>query len=54
MNVIRRTDPYDSHKVWIVKHTKCGHYYLNQEICGKLFYSAFRRTTKKHIMEIFS
>lgn len=53
-NYIRVYDKYNPHKVWIIKHTKCGHYYLNQEIYGKLFYPKFQRTNKWHIREIIT
>ena len=52
MKIIKRVDKYNPNKVWVIKHTKCGHFYINQEICGKLFYKAFQRTTFKHIQDI--
>lgn len=32
MNVTRKTDPYDSHKVWIVKHTKYGNIFISTKL----------------------
>jgi hypothetical protein len=47
MKLIRVQDKYNLDKVWIIKRTKCGHYFLQQEIKGILFYSRFTRVTKK-------
>ena len=52
MDITRITDTYNPNKVWVIKRTKCGHYYVNQEIYGRKFYSAFQRTTKRYIKEI--
>lgn len=32
-------------KIWVVKRTADGHYYVNKKINGKLFYQCFYRTT---------
>ncbi len=45
-------DKFNNKKVWIVKKSKCNHYYLNQEICGLLFYSKFIRITKSFLTEV--
>lgn len=50
--VIRVQDRYNPIKVWIVKRDSNGHYYMNQEIAGKLFYSKYVRTTKKYLISI--
>ena len=54
--IIRSTKRvYDRHnrgKVWIIKRYRCGHYYVNQEICGRLFYPRFQRMTKRYINSI--
>ena len=53
MIITKIVDKYDSNKVWVIKRYSDRHVYFNQEICGKLFYSRFQKTTKKHIDEIF-
>ena len=50
--LIRYMDKYNPRKVWLVKHYADGHYTLNQEICGRVFYSRFQRTTKVKISEL--
>ena len=45
-------DKYNPNKVWVVKKTPCRHYYINQKICGKLFYPKFQRVALSHILEI--
>jgi hypothetical protein len=52
MTIKRIQDKYNSHKVWIIKRYNCGHYAVNQEICGKIFYKGFQRMTKRHINEV--
>ncbi len=54
MTITRIIDKYNPHKVWIIKRTKCGHFYVNQEICGRKFYTAFQRLTKSYIKEVLS
>lgn len=49
---IEAVDFFNENKVWIVKRTKCGHYYFNQKICGKIFYKKFVRGCKSHIMSL--
>lgn len=53
MNIIRITDRHNLNKVWIIKRYPSGNYYLNQEICGRIFYNGFVRTTAKHLAELF-
>lgn len=52
MTIKRITDRHNARKVWIIKRYKCGHFYVNQEICGRVFYPAYRRLTKRFITEI--
>ena len=51
--VTRIQDKYNKNKIWIVKHDSWGHYYFNQEVCGKLHNKGFVRTTKKYINSVF-
>lgn len=39
-------------KIWVVKRTADGHYYLNQKIKGVLFYSKFQRVTKNYLNSV--
>jgi hypothetical protein len=52
MKIIEIQDNFNPAKVWVIKKTKCGHYYLNQKIWGRLFYHSFQRTTKKWLYEL--
>lgn len=54
MTITKIIDKFNPEKIWIIKHYRCGHYYINQTICNKKFYKGFVKTTKKHINEIFS
>ena len=54
MEIIRVTDKFNPDKVWVIKRTKCRHFFLNQEICGRMFNSRFVRVSKKHIENIFT
>ena len=54
MEVIRIQDFFNPDKVWVIKKTICRHYFLNQEICGRMFNSRFVRVSKKHIESIFT
>lgn len=45
-------DKFNPKKIWIVKRYSCGHYYVNQQIAGKVFYRKFQRTTKYHLNDI--
>lgn len=45
-------DKYNPIKVWVIKITNCGHYYVNQKIAGKLFNKKFQKTTKAKLLEI--
>lgn len=52
MKVIRIPDRFNPRKAWLVKRYKSGNYYLNQEICGQIFYNGFVRVTKKNLAEL--
>ena len=49
----RKVDKWNPCKVWLIKHYADGHYVINQEICGRVFYSRFQRVTKTKVAEIF-
>lgn len=51
MTIKRIIDRYNSRKVWIIKRYKCGHYYLNQEICGRKSHG-FVRSQKWYIKQV--
>lgn len=50
----RITDKFNPHKVWIIKKYKCGHYFWNQEICGRKQNTMFVRTSKRFIKDVLS
>lgn len=52
MEILKIQDKYNNSKVWVIKKTACGHYFMNQEICGNMFYNRFTKTTKKHLKQI--
>lgn len=52
MKIWKVIDKYNPHKVWIIKRTKDRHYYANQMICGKIFYSRYQRITKDRWSDI--
>lgn len=45
-------DLYNSDKIWLVKRSNDGHYYLNQKIKGAIFYKSWKRVTLKHLCSI--
>jgi hypothetical protein len=49
MKIYEIEDKYNPAKVWVVKHTKSGNFYVNQKIHGRLFYKRFSRTTKRQL-----
>lgn len=51
--LIRKVDIWNARKVWLIKHYADGHYVVNQELCGRVFYSRFQRATKAQIDAIF-
>lgn len=46
MTITRITDKYNDKKIWIIKRTKSGGFYVNQEILGKRFYEKDTKMTK--------
>ncbi len=52
--ITRHPDRYNPGKVWLVKRYADGHYGLNQEIAGRIFYPAYQRTTREHIEQILA
>ena len=51
MKITRIQDKYNDSKVWIIKKTKCRHYYLAQEIKGQQV-CKFARLGKKWAQHI--
>lgn len=47
-------DAWNERKIWLIKHSKCRHYSINQMIGGRKIYGKFTRTTKQHVNEIIS
>lgn len=55
MTMVREyTDRYNNNKIWVIKKTSCGHYYINQKICGKLYYPKYQRVTLDYIRNILA
>jgi hypothetical protein len=52
MKIIEIQDMFNPFKVWVIKKTKCRHYYVNQKINGKMFYSGFSKTSKRSLVNI--
>ena len=53
MNTIKEfQDKYNNNKIWVIKRTPCRHYYINQKICGRLFYPAYRKVTLCNVKKI--
>lgn len=50
---IQIQDDYNKEKVWVIKHSNCGHYYLNQKICGRFVNSRFIRVSLRYLNELF-
>lgn len=44
--------PYNQNKIFLIKRYPCGHYYLNQEVCGFVFNSRYVRVSRRWIEEI--
>ena len=51
--ITRYTDRWNPDKVWLIKRYADGHYGINQEIAGRVFYQAYQRTTKAYIQQLF-
>lgn len=47
-------DVWNRGKFWLVKYTKCGHYYINQTIKGKKVNRGFSKVNRNHVMEIIT
>lgn len=37
----RKIDKWNTHKVWLIKRYADGHYAINQEVGGRVFYSSY-------------
>lgn len=42
----RKVDKWNPRKVWLIKRYADGHYAINQEVGGRVFYSSYQRATK--------
>lgn len=52
MRTLHIQDTYNPKKMWIIRHTKCGHYYLSQTVCGQIT-GKKTRFTKKELRKMF-
>ena len=52
MKVCEVQDKYNNDKTWVIKKTKCGHYYINQKIKGRFFYPRFQRVSLSFIHQV--
>lgn len=52
MKIMRVADKYHPYKVWIIKRYDCGHYYVNQEIRGKVAFKSFCRISKRYLIDV--
>lgn len=53
MTKIQRVkDKYNPNKIWVIYKTSSRHYFMQQEICGKLIGKKRVPTTKKHLVDI--
>lgn len=50
----RKNNTTLTRKVWLIKRYADGHYAINQEVGGRVFYSSFQRATKAQIAAIFA
>lgn len=48
----RKVDKWNPRKVWLIKRYADGHYAINQEVGGRVFYSSYQRATKAQIAGI--
>lgn len=51
MTIFEVQDKYNPFKVWVIKKSKCNHYYVNQKIHGRLFYSRFSKVKIKSLQK---
>ena len=42
----------NSQKYYLIKRTKCRHYYINEEINGKVFYKKWQKIDVKYVAEL--
>lgn len=49
--MLRIADSFNSNKVWLVTKSYCRHYYMQQEVCGRIIGKKVR-TTKRHLIDI--
>ena len=47
-----RIDNWNHNKIWFCKRSKCGHYYIAQQVGANCF--KFARVRKAHYMEIIN
>jgi hypothetical protein len=52
MSMTKIKDTYNNNKVWHVKRSKCGHYYLNQSNGDNMLNTRFIRVTKKYLIDL--
>lgn len=45
-------DAWNKRKIWLIKHSRCRHYTMNQMVGGRKIYRRFTRTTRAHVQEI--
>ena len=50
----RKVDKWNPRKVWLIKRYADGHYAINQEVGGRVFYSSYQRASKAQIAAIFA
>lgn len=51
MKIIRIKDQFNPNKVWIVKRSKAGHYWFNQDNYGQLLLKKFERVSGSKLAE---
>lgn len=54
MVTITKVKTYNPSKVYLIKRYRCGHYYMNQTIDGKIFYKRWLSTNKSHVEYLIS
>lgn len=52
MTIFEINDSFNPFKVWVIKKTKCYHFYVNQRIAGRLFYRKYQKMTKRQLIDI--
>jgi hypothetical protein len=52
VSMLEVQDIFNPSKRWVIKHSKCGHYYMNQKICSRMFYTRFTRTTRRYLKQL--